>query len=70
MNCRKSVLHIITLLLLSLSHIIEVLSEKASTEHAQFEHSNQTVVESLQQERDDLQSHLQQRLQENKQLTK
>ena len=41
-----------------------------SSEHAQFEHSNQAVIEGLQQEKDNLQSHLQQRLKENEQLTK
>ena len=48
----------------------EALLVKVSTEHAQFEHSNQAVIEGLQQERDNLQSHLQQRMQENEQLTK
>ena len=48
----------------------EALLVKVSSEHAQFEHSNQAVIEGLQQERDNLQSHLQQRMQENEQLTK
>ena len=48
----------------------ETLSAKTSTEYAQFEQSNKVAIETLQRERDELQSHLQQRLQENEQLTK
>ena len=47
----------------------ETLLEKASSEHTQFEHSNQVVIETLQQERDNLQSQLQQHIQDNAQLT-
>lgn len=49
---------------------VETLLEKVSSEHAQFEHSNLAAIEGLQQERDNLQSHLQQRVQENEQLSK
>ena len=50
--------------------LTEALSEKVTTEHAQFEQSNRVTIETLQQERDELQGHVQQCLQENQQLTK
>ena len=48
----------------------EAVSERVSTEHAQFEHSNKVAMETLQQEKEDLQSQLQQRSDENAELSK
>ena len=49
---------------------VDAMSERVSTEHAQFELTNQVAMETLQQERDDLENQLQQRIYENTQLTK
>ena len=60
-------LHTYTLYMCDLA---EALSDKATTEHAQFEQSNRVAMETLQQQRDELQGHVQQCLQENQHLTK
>ncbi len=61
---------IILMLMLCLINFIEVLERRLSTEHVQYEHSNQVATETLKQERDQLRLQLEQQVQDNDQIIK
>lgn len=56
--------------MLCLINFIEVLERRLSTEHVQYEHSNQVATETLKQERDQLRLQLEQQVQDNDQIIK